>query len=253
VCEESKTTEVKILRLQSQPDTFLDVKRAVEANFSIPACVQTLLHQSTKVSDCELLQSYYIRSGDTFQVVYPIEGNCKDVIRVVEWLKKLSSVFAMHSNVRKYSKDESFQIDAVGYNKYSALTSGENMDFIQDLALNLVYPWTDKTKYVNKLHMDSLNVVELVMHIYKSLVLARLNEISLRRGHYVEIACALFVANFTQTFPLRRQILKHGGLDHCIHTFVTNALSSANAIEVSLYAICKYVSYIDTTLHVQRS
>lgn len=245
VCEDRKTTTAKILALPSLPETFLDVKRAVEEKFAIPVCVQTLLHQSTKVNDPELLQSYYIRSGDTFQVVYPTEGDCEMVIRVVEWLKKLSDAFLSHSNIKESDSDNfRFQIDRLGRSKCSMLMSGEYMEMARDLALTLVFPWTNRTKYVNKLHMDSLGVVQLVMQIYKCVIQSRLSQTPLYRGYYMEVVCALFVANFTQTFALRRRILEYKGLDYCVDTFVGMSTKDVyaeanNAIEVSLYAICK--------------
>lgn len=246
ICEELKTTKVENLTLEVEPITFLDIKEAVEKRFSIPVCVQTLiLHQSTKVADSEHLASYYVRSGDTFQVIYPIEGDCQKVLEVVGWLAKLADVFASHSNMKEYvATGDSFQLDQLGYSKCTTLISGEYMDLARDLSLSLVFPWTDKAKYVNKLHMDSLDVVRLVMCTYKCAVYARLSETPLYNGYYLEVVCALFVANFAQTFPLRRRIMEHRGLEYCIQTFLrcsaTELFSlSIDAIEVSLYAICK--------------
>lgn len=241
-CEESKTSKTKSLKLHSEPDTFLDIKKAIEKSFSIPMCVQTLFHQSTKVTDSERLSAYYTRNGDTFQVIYPIEGDCENVIQVVEWLEMLVDAFS-HSTVDDLNGSGSFELDELGYFKCAALMSGQYMEVARDLAQNLVFPWTNKTKYVNKLHMDSLGVVRLVMHVYKCTLSALLSETPLYRGHYLVVVCALFVANFTQTFPLRRRIIEHGGLEFCVQTFVRHnlrdLLNSSEAMEVSLYAICK--------------
>ena len=164
------------------------------------------------------------------------------VIRVVEWLEKLSGAFLSHSNID--SDGFEFQMDRSGHSKCLMLMRGVHMELARDLALTLVFPWTNRTKYVNKLHMDSLGAVQLVMQVYKCVIQARLSKTSLYRGYYMEIICALFVANFTQTFPLRRRILEYKGLDYCVHTFVGMSTKdvyaeSNNAIEVSLYAICK--------------
>lgn len=242
-CEESKTTRTENLKVHSLPDTFLDIKKAVEKTFSIPVCVQTLLYQSSKVTDSESLSSYYTRSGDTFQVIYPVEGDCEKVIQVVEWLEKLVDAFS-HSTVEDMTTDGgSFELDQLGYSKCATLMSGQYMEVARDLALNLVFPWTNRTKYVNKLHMDSLGIVRLVMCVYKCTMCAICSEAPLYRRHYLEVVCALFVANFTQTFSLRRRVIENGGLEHCVQTFVRHdarsLLNSSDSIEVSLYAICK--------------
>lgn len=243
ISEDTKTSKVKSLALKSEPRTFLDVKKAVEKGFSIPVCVQTLLHQSSKVGDGEYLSSYYVRSGDTFQVIYPVEGDCESVLQVVDWLRRLDDAIASHTLVsRSTPEGVLFQLDEVGYATCFRLMSGQYVEMASDLTQNLIFPWTNRTKYVNKLHMDSLGVVELVMKAYQTAIYARLsNSTSLHRWNFMEIVCGLFVANFTQTFPLRRRIVEHGGLDHVLSTFVRSKdlFDSSDAIEVSLYALCK--------------
>lgn len=247
VCEETKETKSKRLTLSSQPYTFLEIKKAIEKSFSIPVCVQSLLHQSNKVADSDSLQSSYVRAGDTFQVTYPIEGDCERVIEVVEWLKKLVDAFTQITEPTP--QGYSFHLGGLGYLKYQMLTSGQYTETAKDLSLNLMFPWMDKSKYVNKLHFDSLAGARHLLSIYKCLVKARLKKVYLPRGHFLEMVCALFVANFTQTFPLRRRIIEYRGLDLCVNTFLmapvvateqaTAYRASYDAIEVSLYAVCK--------------
>ena len=243
ICNEANTTTVKNLAFSSFPRTFLDIKKSVEKFFSIPVCVQTLLYQSSKVRDVDDLSSSYIRSGDVIQVVYPIEGECEKVAEVVAWLRELANVFRTHAILNEMGSGKVlFELDDLGYHKYGGLLTGENTELARDLSLNLLFPWSSKSKYINKLHLDSLDVVELVMLVYKSIQHARLSNYSMFRGDFLECVCALFVANFTQTFPLRKRIVQHGGLNHCISTFLmTDAgnVAQSDAIEVSLYAICK--------------
>ncbi len=239
--EETKVTEVRSFTLQCHPSTFLEIKKAIEKNFSIPVCVQTLFHQSCYVADSDNPKSSYIRSGDTFSVFYPGKGNCRKVIEVVDWLKRLGAAL---SHRLQYMREGTFHPDMVS-NEYETLLSVEYAETSRDLCLNLIYPWTDRTKYVNKLHFDSLGGVQLALNVYKLLVSARLDNIIMFRSHYLETVCGLFVANFTQNFPLRRRIIEHGGLELTIQTFLWTQITSSSrpntvdAIEVSLYAICK--------------
>ena len=236
ICEGTKTTEVRSFTLKSQPSTFLDIKRAIEKEFSIPVCVQRLSHQSCVVMDLDNPVLSYVRSGDTFTVCYPSRGDCVRVVKVIEWLKRLVNAISHR-----------LQYGAVVSKEYHTLLSMEYADVSKDFCLCLIYPWTDQTKYVNKLHFDSLGGVELALNLYKSLETARQKNVALFRRDYLEIHCALFVANFTQTFPLRRRIIQHGGLELSIETFLWTPITSnlvskpyaSEAIEVSLYAICK--------------
>ena len=245
VCEERKTTEVKILTLESQPRIFLDVKNAIEEEFSIPVCVQTLLHQSNPVADSDTLESCYVRSGDTFQVTYPIEGECEKALEVETWLRQLADTFRSHITVKETSPEGTlFQLDKTGYPLCADLMSGYYYTSLaRELSLNLVFPWTNRTKYVNKLHLDSHGVVEVAMFVYECVQCARIANTPLVRGNFLETVCALFVANFAQTFPLRRRIVEHGGLEYSVRTFLrydADVLGDAcDTIEVSLYAVCK--------------
>ena len=159
------------------------------------------------------------------------------------WLRELANVFQTHALLKETSSGRVlFELDESGCHKYGNLLTGENVDLARDLSLNLLFPWSNKSKYINKLHLDFLDVVELVMVVYKSIQHARLSNYSMFRGNFLECVCALFVANFTQTFPLRKRIIQHGGLNYCISTFLISSpdyVSHCDAIEVSLYAICK--------------
>lgn len=239
ICKDEGTTKLKRLKTNSQPLTFLDIKRAIEKSFSIPACVQTLLYQSSFMKDSDSLLSHYVRNGDTLQVAYPSEGNCERVIEVVKWLEKFVDTIA---RIRVSSPQGcTLDLDGLGYLDYvRLLDSPEFIEVCRDLSVNLMYPWTDRTKYVNKIHFEYLGTVQLVMSVYDFIVFARSSKVPLFRRYLLENICSLFVANFTQTFSLRRSVIQHGGLDLCVNTFISEDLENfCDAIEVALTAICK--------------
>ena len=148
VCEETKSTKLKRLTLQSEPHNFLDIKRAIEKSFSIPVCVQSLLHQSNKVTDTDTPSQCYLRDGDTLQVTYPTEGECERVIEVVKWLKKLEEAVLLIRERFPGSPLSTFMynFENIGYHTYKMLVSGVYNEMARDLSLNLVYPWTSRTK-----------------------------------------------------------------------------------------------------------
>lgn len=239
VSEGEKSSELKSLTLKAEPRTFLDIKKAIEKSFSIPVCVQSLLlHRSYRVSDSESPSQCYLRDGDTVQVTFPVKGECEQVVDVVEWLKILEGTILQMRRPHTYS---------LGHVRYKAFVTGVYAEMARDLSLNLLYPWSKET-LVNKLHFSSLGGIRHIMSLYKFLVDARHSKIPIFSAHYMEMVCALFVANFTQTFPLRRKIIEHGGLDLCLSTFLCSPVDDKgefksshayDSIEVSLYAVCK--------------
>lgn len=241
ICKDDGTTKLKRLRTTSQPLTFLDIKRSIEKSFSIPVCVQTLLYQSSIVKDSDSLLSHYVRSGDTLQVSYPSGGNCERVNEVVKWLERLVDTV---TRIRVSSPHGcTLDTDGSGYLDYvRILNSPEFIEVCSDLSVNLMYPWTDRTKYVNKIHFEHLGAVKLVMSVYDFIVFARRSKVPLSGRYLLENICSLFVANFTQTFSLRRSVIQHGGLDLCVNTFISEDHDQDDfygAIEVAHTAICK--------------
>ena len=231
--EETNTTKKVDLVFPSLPATFLEIKEEVERRFSIPVCVQTLCYQSNKKTDSDDLISSYVRSGDTFLISYPIEGECERVIRVVQWLKQI--VESLLENLEKSKTSELAK-------KYVSLMPS---NLRNDLSQHLFYPWSNMTKYVNKLHFDALGGVEVLMSCYGALQTLRQRNIRLFKGDLLEAVCSWSVLNFTQTFPLRRQVVRYGGLEYCINTFLWKSLNSGldwlyrSAIEASANALCK--------------
>ncbi len=242
LCEETGLKTFEDITFPSLPRKAITVKEDIEDHFSIPRCVQTLYHNSSKILDTDDLRSLYLRNGDTFQVSYPSKGDCDLVTDVIVWLNELVSVFSsMH--VTSEGHQSHYEFFGEIYPKFLQLTSYDRAEH-RYLRLTLFYPWGNKTKYVNKLHFDSLGGVEILMKLYRHLIQMRRSNSNMDRRCYLEAVCSQSIANYAETFPFRRCILEHGGLEFCIETFLVtqvglNSLFTDDAIEVSLYALCK--------------
>ena len=92
-CELTKSSDTVQLHFKSPPITPLELKKRIEEKFSIPSCVQTLHYQSIILKDSDKLQHTHFRSGDTFIINYPIEGNCEMVQNVIQWLREILELF----------------------------------------------------------------------------------------------------------------------------------------------------------------
>ena len=246
-CTLRKSTERKELHLPSLPSSVLGIKKQIEAQFSIPTCTQTLSYHSMILSDGDQINPTHIRCGDTFHVSFHTKANCKDTKAVVNWMRHIVS--ALEKEDVSATGDLSSEIQLL-------LRNGIINDLVRLLSLDLFYPWTNDEKYVNKLYFESIGGLETVTTMY-SLILREQWENMPYRLKYMECACVQSLANFAQTFPLRRLVIKYRGLELCMTSLqrrklvrglpVLDESDSTGAhsemlqaiIEIALYAVCK--------------
>ena len=255
-CEVTRSSETKQISFDSPPKSSHDIKLKVEETFSIPACIQTLQYQSLLLKDSDDLGRTHFRSGDTFVVDYETDGDCKKISSVVEWLKKLLRLLLAIENNNSDTENETDR-----YLSNYALCNSIKEDILagmhdgkaQDLCLHLFYPWQDKRKYINKLHFQHEGGLDALMKVYGLLVDKAWGDIGINfEVHlYMECLCCQAVANYTQTFPLRRQVVQLGGLEMCIKTLLRIKARRnggdeiepdtliKTALEIALYAVCK--------------
>ena len=248
--------ETKQVYFKTPPTTPLVIKKKIEEDLSIPACVQSLQYQSITLKDSDVFQQTQFRHGDTFTVLYPTSGDCDKVQEVIAWL---SEVLALIRAIKDYdSKEESSpetSFDTLCDMAEKAILSGMQYGTAQDLCLHLFYPWKEKRTYVNKLHFHHKGGLDVLMKVYGLLVEKSWGGLGINSDFhlYLECLCSQAVANYTQTFALRRQVLKLGGLEMCIKTLLRRQVRRIDldinpdslmksALEIALYAVCKYVN-----------
>lgn len=206
-CTGRKTVVMRTLVLQSFPDSTLDLKKEIETQLSIPVCVQDLSYQSAPLLPTESLTARSIRSGDTLQLTYLCEGDCERISSAVNWINQLTSAISTND-----CSDEGIQrIDSLIY-------SGEEEDLPADIGLHL-FDWLDTKCYVNKIFFESVGGLDALLALYK--LLLRKKWSGMRLGlRFLETVCTQSIANFAETFPLRRMLLKRGVLDLCIQSLL---------------------------------
>ena len=249
---------VKQVCFKSPPTTPLEVKEKIEEEFSIPACVQTLQYQTVTLRDTDVFQCTQFRHGDTFTVLFPARGDCSRVQEVIVWL---STVFKHLQAIKDYDShhfeedNDPLQFQATLCNMAEeSILSGMQEGTAQDLCLHLFYPWKEKRTYVNKLHFQHGGGLDVLMKVYGLLVEREWGDLGINAEFhlYLECLCSQAVANYTQTFPLRRQVIQLGGLEMCIKTLLRRDVGREgheirpdslmkSALEIALYAVCKYV------------
>ena len=240
-CELSKSSETKQVHFQSLPTTPLEIKKNIEEDFSIPSCVQTLHYQSMILKDSDQLQHTHFRSGDTFTVDYPIEGECKKVQIAIKWLKELHEV-----------------LEEILFNeKYSCMVKFDNLiledgESFRDCGLYyaLFSPWTDKKKLMNKFNFYQEGGLNVLINVYSILLSREWGAIMslFEEFHaYLESLFAMAISRYAATLPLCRHIFQLGGLEMCAKTVLRRKLLQGEEVERIVYealysallALCK--------------
>ena len=250
-CELTKTSETKQIRFKSLPTTPLEIKTKIEEDFSIPSCVQTLHYQSMILKDSNQLQRAHFRSGDTFTVGYPIEGECDMVRNVIKWLKELFELFkSVEEYVSAPDKVKDLLISSNYHRIESLILEGERDGTILDLSENLFLPWEDKKRLMNKFYFQQEGGLDMLMKIYGILISKEWGDlgIDIEFHIYLERKCSLAVCNYGQTFPLRRQVVQLGGLEMCTTALLRRLLHKDDGnletrvyitLSSALFTLCK--------------
>ena len=93
-CSTTREVSHAHLTLSALPELGEDLKKEIEKAYEIPSFTQTLTYgQSAEITDADNLGYALLRNGDTVWVTYTAKAECKEVERVVEYLKKLTDFF----------------------------------------------------------------------------------------------------------------------------------------------------------------
>ena len=246
-CTQTGATEERQLGFVSPPETARDVKIRIEDEYNIPVCVQTLVFESHVLSDDTNLECIRIRSGDTFHVSYYADGNCKEILEVISWFATLLAALKIENP--SISGGISSDLEEL-------LSVGMEAEFVEDLADEYFFPWLDGKKYANKLHFVHNSGAEIMMEVYSLLLRQPWSNCHLRLK-YIEYGILRVLWNLSETFALRRLIIKHNGLQMCMKSLLRKRLEEGQPIKdeespedewllietigAALGILCKYV------------
>ena len=250
-CEVTKTSETKQVHFKSLPTTPLEIKKKIEEDFSIPSCVQTLHYQSMILKDSDQLQHTHFRSGDTFTVGYPIEGECEMVQNVIKWLKELFELFKSVEECVAAPDEAKDLLMSSNYHRIESLIlEGDRDGSIQDLSENLFLPWEDKKRLMNKFYFHQEGGLDMLMKVYGILISKEWGDLGINKEFhiYLERECSHAICNYGQSFPLRRQVVHLGGLEMCTTALLRRQLHKDDdtfetliyiSLRSALFTICK--------------
>ena len=217
-----QTTEHRQLKIQKLPPNacVLNLKQEIEDQFNIPVCVQSLVYESQCHSDAACLSALKMRSGDSLLVEYYSEGDCKEVIQVIHWMSLLLAVL----------KTENPSVDTgMSQGLEDLVMMGIDAGFIEDLAFEYFFPWLSPKKYVNKLHFVHNGGVDIILELYRLLLRNPWPRCVLKLK-YIEYGILRILWNLSETFALRRLIVRHGGLQMCMKSLQRKVLEKGKPI-----------------------
>jgi hypothetical protein len=250
-CELNKTSETKQVHFQSLPTTPLEIKKKIEEDFSIPSCVQTLHYQSMILKDSDQLQHTHFRSGDTFTVDYPAKADCKVIQNVIQWLKDLLELLKSIEEVEKSSSsDETEESDHLNIHKLiTFLMKGDGDGTVDALTRTLFFPYGDKTKLMNKFYFQQECGMDVLMKICDILVKKKWSDPGLDTESqiimYLEHTCCDAIWGYIETFSLRRQVVKLGGLEMSTTTLLRRRLvEDGSTLNTRVYNTLRSARYV---------
>lgn len=88
-CVLDNTVKENRFTLKGYPESVLELKESIQAEYSIPASCQRVYFESLLIGDDERLDSYRIRDGDTLHVYYNSEGDVKDVLEIISSMREM--------------------------------------------------------------------------------------------------------------------------------------------------------------------
>lgn len=250
------SSKAKLLRLPSFPTSVDEIKKAIQKEFSIPCCVQTLSYRSIPITGSgNLLEAFkHIRSHDTFTVDYSCEADVEKIDEVVDWVRAVTE--ALHS--------EKTMSNGVSVSSDTLIRRGARSKYDLVLALE-IFDWMDAKAYVNKIYFMDTGGLEAVLVLYRFLLEQQWADMA-QTCQFLEAFCSHTFANFGETLYLRRMLVERDGLDMATSSLMRvhlriegdqecEGLTSPAAgsseysqyalkriLENSLHTICKYVS-----------
>ncbi len=220
-CTKTGSSSHKQIHFTSGPILVQDIKSAVETQHNIPVCTQTLAYDSQILRDDSRLSFIGARMGDTFHITYLSEGDCEEIVDIIDWMGLILVAFGQENP--SISTGISAMFDDI-------LTDGIRLELIEDLAFKYFFPWLDERKYVNKLHFVYNGGIDIIMEVYAA-ILKQPWEQAIIKLKYMEYGILRVLWNLSETFSLRRVITKHGGLKMCMQSLLRKKLIEGERIE----------------------
>ena len=219
-CTGTSSESVREIILPALPSTTEELKSAIESSCNVPACVQDLNFESHPLHGRDDVKLARIRGGDTITVRYLAEGDCKEVVEVTSCMGIILAILKQENPTIFRGISESLN---------DLVTHAIEFELIENLAFDYFFPWLDPKKYANKLHFVSIGGLDIIMELYSLLQRERWG-VCILKMKYLEYGILRVLWNLSETFALRRAIIRLGGLEMCMRSLMRDEVMKGEAI-----------------------
>lgn len=235
--EELKITETKTLKFSNVPSIIGEIRDKVEEEFSIAGCSQTVWIQGRIIHESRNseLSSYYLKSGDTIKICYPVKCDCQNVKIATKWLRDSTA------ELETMKRSHSTEFLAL-FEKYISKMP-DNLTCLKQFN-TLFGSWTDKVKNMNCSYFEYLDGIDLLVKLHGVIIsMESIPEFKLHAFDFEHIVCHI-LSVIARNRYFSKRITEAGGLDTCIFSFLTFMSNTdlddyTDKVIVSLHAICK--------------
>lgn len=203
-CVLDNTVKENRFTLKGYPESVLELKESIQAEYSIPASCQRVYFESLLIGDDERLGSYWIRDGDTLHVYYNSEGDVKDVLEIISSMREM--VPFLESIQPELSKGAlTTELDIL-------ISRSVKASKVESLASKYFWPCSTERANANRLLFVSNNGLELMHQLHVALLRQPWKNTPLEL-QYLEHAILRTLWNITATFSIRTLVLRRPTLD----------------------------------------
>lgn len=211
-CHARRTTEIKPLKMSCLPLTAFAIKKAIQEQFSIPTCLQTVSYQYHVLADDDHMPSLYhhMRNDDILTVDYMCEADLPAIKEILNWINSVNTVLLYQAN----SRPTLASTRAVHMAALPAMTH----EYHKTMALN-IFGWLDARTMVNKIYFKESENINRLLEMYKAVMRLRWRRVP-DAYSYLESFCVQVLAKFAEPVEFRRYLYHCNAFDLAIESFL---------------------------------
>ena len=213
-----------ILQFSSPPNTVEDLKNAVEAQYDIPRCLQTIeIGDRCIRSDDDRLSDHYVFTGDSIRVTYLYEAHVKHARQFTEHLRRLEQHLASWKASKKTQTNDTTTA-AVSLEASSPPSENSDdtftneissaLDALEFFAYSVLTGWfTSRTK-ANRKCLTQVGATDAVVSLLRYLqVNFPRSERSQMELNILEETCLTYLWNLAESIESQEPVVSRGGFE----------------------------------------
>lgn len=199
------TEDDHTIKFASAPETVKDLKVAIENEFSIPQCLQTLTISDRHIkSDEDKLSDLYVYNCDRVKVSYLHEVDASELKELTSLLRELKKSLTDRPS-RVCNRDDIDEQVLKLYNR--------TMRMLDQSSYGLLVPWLSDHTTSNRKYLVQIGAIEVVVSLLKYLQTNFKWSERAYESMELEETMLSFLWNFAETTESQEPVLSCGGFE----------------------------------------